>query len=81
MKSKGQFNTDRVCVLKGVSCGFWRTSERKARTHQGKQHHELRTSFFLRLVLLPTAFDTLLLPSQAPYILSAAPFFLNSLKL
>lgn len=30
--------------------------------------------FLLRLVLLPTVVDTLLLPSQTPYILSYAPF-------
>lgn len=73
MKSKDQFNAGRVSALKGISCGFWRTSEQKAGTHQGKQHHELQ-DLPSKISLLPTVVDTLLLPSQTPYILSYAPF-------
>lgn len=42
MKNKGQFTAGIVCVLKGMSCGFWRISEQKGTgtTHKGK-HHKL----------------------------------------
>lgn len=83
MKSKGQFNAGRVCALKGISCGFWRTSEQKAGTHQGKQYHELQ-DLLPRLVLLPTVLDTFccLLKHLTFLVMPLSPdFVLASLKL
>lgn len=70
MKSKGQVNADRVCVLRASAVGSGELQSRKQGRTKVNKPMNCRTSFFPRLVLLPTVFDTLLLPSQAPYILS-----------
>lgn len=74
MKSQGQVNADRVCVLRTSAVGSGELQSRKQGHTKVNNPMNCRTSFFPGLVLLLTAFDTLLLPFQVPYILSYAPF-------
>lgn len=39
MKNKDQYNADIFCVLKGIGCGFWGTSDQEVKICKGK-HHE-----------------------------------------